>query len=326
MVRLGARAQLVMELCSGRDSTPLAAYTPSRTLVEEKSWEEPVAGVEPLLFVLRGLVGKLSARLAGRGQAAQVVKLVVTLDRSIANLRGVDPTLEERFDLSMPLWRDHELFRVLSSRVERLKLGAPSLALRLEVPSITQATGRQLDLSRVSAGVFNAYRGLEELPVLLAELNADIGKNHLGVLSLVDDHRPESKSRLASAVSSAVKSAEGKHPQRGSHREPKQLGLRKVALAQGRPKLLPSVPTRLLPVPVLLDAPLRVGGTLSVGRQLYSIEKLSFECRLDAVAWWVRPTGRDYLRLWLKGPQSGLGVLAYVERQTGRRYLQAIYD
>jgi len=35
---------------------------------------------------------------------------------------------------------------------------------------------------------------------------------------------------------------------------------------------------------------------------------------------------RDYLRLWLKNPNGGLEALVYVERETGRRFLQAVAD
>ena len=314
--RLGERAQKVLDLCEGHDDAPLIGYEPSRTLLEEKSWDEPAEGIEPLRFVLRGLSAKLSARLNGRGHAAQAIELTIQLDRGFARLRGIESIVKERFELSVPLWRDHELFRITSSRLERLKLGAPSVGLSLGVPKLTEATGRQLDLSRVSTGV-NGYRGLEELPILLSELGADIGKHNVGILAIQDDHRPEAKSRLASAASIA-KGGLHAHPTRGP---------RKARPRTSEPASEPTrAPTRLLPVPLPLDAPLKVGSTLSVGRQLYSIEKLSFERRLDAVEWWARPTGRDYLRLWLEGPRTGLSALVYVERKTGKRYLQAIFD
>jgi protein ImuB len=257
---------------------------------------------------------------------------VILLDRGITRLRGIEPTVIERVELSMPLWRDHELLRIVSSRLERLELGAPSVGLALRVPSITEATGRQLDLSRVCGGV-NGYRGLDELPILLSELKADIGKHNVGLLTVEDDHRPEAKSRLASAVPNGEPGA------RASVRKPsKAVGPRKAhpreahsRKAHSRKAMEPSggptrAPTRLLPVPVPIEAPLKVGSTLCIGKELYRIEKLDFEHRLDAVEWWLTPVGRDYSRLWLKGPRSSLGVLVYVERKTGKRYLQAVFD
>jgi len=71
---------------------------------------------------------------------------------------------------------------------------------------------------------------------------------------------------------------------------------------------------------------LKPGTAISVGHKLYSIETLSFVQRLDAVQWWVHPVARDYFKVLLRGPRSVLEALVYVERDSGKRYLQAIID
>jgi hypothetical protein len=98
----------------------------------------------------------------------------------------------------------------------------------------------------------------------------------------------------------------------------------------------------------VLTSPLGVGETLVVGTHLYSIQKLRFVQRLESVKWWTtQPTSRDYLRLWLsekRGPaersglnardakdakragQGGVEALVFIDRATGKRYLQAIAD
>jgi len=86
--RLGEAAASVSELCAGRDRVPLVAYTPERTVSESSSWDEPVTGSEPLLFVLGGLVSRVSARLTGRGEAAHSLVLTILYDPSIARFRG----------------------------------------------------------------------------------------------------------------------------------------------------------------------------------------------------------------------------------------------
>jgi hypothetical protein len=148
----------------------------------------------------------------------------------------------------------------------------------------------------------------EALPVLLAELAADVGKQQVGVLECVDSHRPEAKSQLVPLVGRARRSRRRRRAQKP--------GLR-----------LAVEPTRLFSPPVPLRTELRVGATLSLGRQLYSIEQLSFEHRLDGTEWWS-PYGarRDYLRLWLSGVEGGLEALVFVDRKTGARFLQAIVD
>jgi len=349
--RLGADADRVLDLCAGIDEAPLVAYRPAHRLTEERLWEQPVTGSEPLVFALRGLTSRLSARLVGRGEAAQVIELSVLLDKSIAALRKTPAVVELRFELASPLWRERELLKILCSRVERLSLKAPSVGVRCCIPSITHAVERQLDLSRALGGTFANTRGPEDLSVLLGELNADIGKENVGVLALNNDHRPEAKSLLVPALSEHDRQAvPGRAPKKrrkgpGSKLNPKSQ-LRKThpsptpAPTPETPKNFPRLigsgasafgglgvmTTRLLAAPVPLKAPLKEGAVLSVGGQLYSIEAMKFSCRLDAVEWWTRPVSRDYFKVMLKGAYGVFEGLVYVELDSGKRYLQAIVD
>ncbi len=86
--RLGEAAAIVTELCAGRDRAPLVAFAPERTITERSAWDEPVTGTEPLSFVLGGLVSRVSARLTGRGEAAQSLVLTIVHDPAIARFRG----------------------------------------------------------------------------------------------------------------------------------------------------------------------------------------------------------------------------------------------
>lgn len=317
--RLGTQASVVLDLCEGRDRTPLVPYAPPRILLEENIWDEPVSGSEPLLFALRGLVARLSARLCGRGEAVQKLTLTIEHDRSIACMQNADPSTVLRFKLASPLWREEELRRVITSRIERTKLKAPSIGLRLETPGIVAATARQLDLSQVSGGVTSSCKGEDELPVLLAELYADIGQENVGVLQVLDAHRPEAKSALFPVELDS----------QGVARERPKAILRSARLRKAPAFQWQSAhaPTRLLPQPVQLDAALRVGATVAIDFRMYTIEKLAFEQRLDAVEWWThRPIARDYVRLWLKGPDGGLEALVFVNRENGARFLQGVAD
>lgn len=340
--RLGKNAGLVLELCQGRDSEPLVAYEPPRVLVEETTWDDGVNGAQPLLFVLRGLASRMSARLAGRGEAAKSLRLVIDCDANIARLNGVPAQVALDFELAVPLWREQELGRIVASRLERQRLEAPSLGLRLEVHALASAQQQQLDLSRVTAGSMSKCLGLEELPVLLGELAADIGKDRVGVLSLKDSLRPENKCALVPAFRerggkrSRSPFARAKKPRPGHHAAPKATPEPGSGSSAGsafsplsaEPSLdWPAEPTRLLRKPVPFDAVIRIGATVAIDHRLYSIEKIQFEQRLDAVEWWSRsPVARDYLRLWLSRKESGLEAIVYVDRETGARFLQAIVD
>jgi protein ImuB len=324
--RLGKNAVRVLALCEGKDDAPLAPYQPPRILEEESSWDDAVSGTEPLGFVLRGLAARLSARLSARGEAAEVLDVTLSYDPVIARFRGVEPKTVLHFKLSQPLHREAELRRIVASRLERLKLEAPSVGMKLTVPRLAPIVARQLSLSELVVG--DTARGEEDLPLVLAELSADIGEARVGVLNLVDAHRPEAQSALAAALpegeSSKRKPKKGRERSREAPRAAPKSSLRKT-----EPPIwsrLPSPPTRLLPEPIEISTVISAGNTLILGHTLYTIERLRFEQRLDAVEWWSRPVARDYLRLWLQSESGGLEALVYVDRHSGRRFLQAVGD
>jgi protein ImuB len=310
--RLGDMAASVSELCAGRDRAPLSAYTPERTISESSVWDEPVTGNEPLLFVLGGLVSRVSARLTGRGEAAHSLVLTIWYDPAIARFRAEKSEQVLRFKLAAPLHRSDEMRRILSARLARTKLGAPSLGIRLSIPKLLPRVARQLELSQVLSGVTVSAAADDEIPVLMAELAADLGEDKVGTLKLIDSHRPEAKSKLSPGIESATR-----------------LDSKKARLRKTQPSFaeLPGAPTRLLTEPFELHAPLRVGVSVALDRSLYTIEHLRFEQRLDDVEWWGQaPVKRDYVRLWLQGTSGGFEAVAYVDRMTGRRYLHALAD
>jgi protein ImuB len=321
--RLGKDAARILSLCEGRDDAPLVPYQPPRILEEESTWDDAVSGTEPLGFVLRGLSARLSARLGARGEAAEQLDVTLQHDPTIARFRGVSLQTVLHFKLSQPLHREAELRRIVAARIERLKLDAPTVGMKLTVPRLAPVVQRQLSLSELMVG--DTVHGEEDLPLVLAELSEDIGDAQVGVLSLVDAHRPEAQSALGPAL--PEQSSHGKRKAKKG-REPSRAAL-KSSLRKTEPPIwsrLPSPPTRLLPHPVEISSVISAGSTLVLGHTLYTIERLRFEQRLDAVEWWSRPVARDYLRLWLQSESGGLEALVYVDRYSGRRFLQAVGD
>jgi protein ImuB len=321
--RLGKEAARVLELCDGADNTPLVPYQPPRMLEEQSTWDDAVSGTEPLGFVLRGLAARISARLTARGEAAELLDVTLLHDPVIARFRGVPVQTVLHFKLSQPLHREAELRRIVASRLERLKLEAPSVGMKLTVPRLAPLVQRQLSLTELLSG--DTSGGEEDLPLVLAELAADIGEEKIGVLSLIDAYRPEAQSALGAALPEREQHA--KRKSKKGKAEPRLSP--KAALRKTEPPIwsrLPSPPTRLLSHPVELSAVISAGSTLLLGHTLYTIERLRFEQRLDAVEWWSRPVARDYLRLWLSSETGGLEALVYVDRHSGRRFLQAVGD
>jgi protein ImuB len=332
--RLGEHARQVLDLAEGKDAWPLVPYVPPAIPHEETTWDEPIDGTEPLLFVLRGLVARLSARLEGRGEAVQALNVVLSHDRAMARLAGGAPETVLAFELAAPIHRAEELFRIIASRLGRTEVVAPTLGLRLEARAITRALALQLDLSRYASGLGGSVaKGPETLPVLLGELLADLGKEKVGIFSLEDSHKPEKKSRLtkvtprilATSQAGAVGKALSVRGEKGNAVELHDHDPASNApLEERNPR---SAPTRLLPHPVPFEAPLRRGTMVSLEHRLYSIERVVFEQRLTGVEWWSNsPVSRDYVRVWLRGQSGGIEAVVYVDRITHTRMIQAICD
>jgi protein ImuB len=320
--RLGAHARTVLELVAGRDATPLVPYAAPRVLVDEARFDDAVHGAEPLLFVLRGMTSRLSARLAARGEACTRLEVDVFYDASIARLRLAEQDVSDEardararalhfaIDLPSPLVREADLLRPLRTRLESVALLAPAVGVRLSIPQIVRAPEVQLDLSR------DVAIDPDALPALLAELSAEIGAERVGVLSVLDAHRPEARSALCPVARvDAPRSPVHADAERDEEDAP---GLS---------------PTRLLPEPVPLGR-VRAGAVVAVDQRLYAVESARFVWRLEGVEWWTaRPSSRDYARVWLVagdrsrrpgasvGPGSG-EALVYVDRATGEYFLQ----
>jgi protein ImuB len=329
--RLPHAAPLVLELIAGRDPAPLVPFEPPRILIESASFDDGVEHTEALLFVLRGMASRLSARLAARGEACSRLEVELVLDRSIAALRAVSveppkprgaaklslvvdaaarppvepanravgearrdgPMLHLAVDLPAHLVAEADLVRALRVRLERVDLAAPVVSMRVVIPAIARARRVQLDLSRGSAADPDA------LPTLLAELSAEIGVERLGVLAALDAHAPE-----------------------------RQSGLVAPDLSRDRPYTAPPPHhpfgrvTRLLPDPVPLGE-FGLSRVVAVDQALMAVDARRFVLRLDEVGWWTAaPLSRDYLTAMFAAPPLAGEALVYVDRQRGLGFLQ----
>jgi protein ImuB len=154
---------------------PLPA--PSRTRLEEAvDLELPADCLEPLLFVLRGILSRLMERLALRGLAAPFLDL----DLRLAG-RGRDA---RRIGVSAPT-RDVRVWLRLASL--SLESRPPEAAVE-GVGAATEGSARrsdQLDLFRPPAPDPAA------LDPVLAELASLCGEGRVGAPEVGDDHRPD---------------------------------------------------------------------------------------------------------------------------------------
>lgn len=307
----------ILSLGMGRDPMPLTPYHPAPELSEDVSFDDPIELAEPLLFVLRRLTSRLAARLAGRGQATNKVELELRYDPKIYGREiAADRSPRDVFSVPLPapLSTEVDLFRTLKSKVDGMEIAAPIVSLAVTISRIVDAPHVQLDLSRDEAVRPDA------LPALLAELSADIGDDHVGVLQIVDTHRPEARTRLVSPA-------------------PRRTNPSDLAQAAG------NEPTRLFRVPIPLGS-ITVGATVFIGHAAFEIVRVAFDRRLDGIEWWLRDQGtlsRDYVNLWLAhsppdparlahaqgGSTQSRSITegwAYVDRSTGEAFLHGLWE
>jgi hypothetical protein len=297
------------ELAGGRDGAPLVAYEPPRSPAESITWDEPVHAIEPLLFALRGLVARLSARLEGRGEAAQAVELFAPYDRSIAKLRhiaapeGAHPGLFFRIDLPSPLARRSDFFRVLKSKLEKVTLGAPVTGLTVTAHMLTRAPRVQLFIG----GDATIQNDPGAMAVLLAELSAEIGRENVGVLELDPVHRPEARTHLVplDELSSSSKS------DADTERAASDV----------------EFPTRLLQKPLPFEVTPDRRPTVAIDNQLFTWVGTSLAMRFDQIEWWTAaPMSRDYARVWLTSGKKNIEAWVFTDRRTGKTFLHGYYD
>ena len=173
--RLGPRVLKLLALARGEAADPpLPAPEPSR-LIEAADLEFPVDQLEPLGFVLQGLLSRLIARLEARRLACGGLALTLELDGGGRTAR--------RAGLAAPTRDLRVLMRLLQRTLESQPPGAAVLGVSLEADGCALREG-QLDLFRPTGPA------PAELGRTLAELQALCGEGRIGSPGCVDDHRP----------------------------------------------------------------------------------------------------------------------------------------
>ncbi len=174
--RLGPALLPLLALARGEDSAPPPRAPDAAQLEEGTELEAPVAQLEPLLFVLRGLFARLAERLAGRGLAFGALTLGLVLEgggRDVRTLGLAAPTLDVRI-----------LLRLTALALEAAPPRAAIDAVSITTEGAAQR-GDQLDFF-APAGPAPAA-----LSRTLAELAALCGPERVGAPALADAHRPD---------------------------------------------------------------------------------------------------------------------------------------
>lgn len=320
--RLGPGARARLALAHGEDDQPLSVHRPPRTIELRHEWDEPCEGLEPLRFVLRGLFERIGARLAARGEGA--TRLALHFDWQVEF--GKTASFSQEFALPAPLGEGHELERVATARLERLTLPGPVFGVTASAAGLTAKPSFQLELSADPRAARRQVMIELTLPLLVTELESELGATEVGCLAELSSHCPEERSELVP----------WRREREAAARTPS--GSRSVANGSKRPRAA-SAPagqgvspldevTRLLPRPLLLTRSPTEGGFIELGERVYRVRHMRFAQRLSLIRWWTqRSASRDYFWLWLeplaeRATRAGGGrtecALVYADRRAAR--------
>ncbi|MCP3986816.1 MAG: hypothetical protein GY723_20715 [bacterium] len=174
--RLGARIVPLLELARGHDPSPPPPAETTTRFEEAQELEFPVHRLEPLLFVLNGMLSRLLERLSCRSLALGELELELGFQSGGCDARRIGlaaPTLDPRLAL-----------RLIALSLESKPPGDAPAHVRLATPG-APLRGDQLDFFR-SPGPSPAV-----LDQTLAELAALCGTERVGAPAVADDHHPD---------------------------------------------------------------------------------------------------------------------------------------
>lgn len=186
--RLGPQGLALHRLASGETSTPLVPTAPSPEVTEELLLPDGVEGLEPLLFILRGLLDRLVTRLRARSSACSDLELLLGLQvaspsqrQRVYKIRVAVPT--QRVPLLLDLVRITVEAQPPAGAIEHVRL--------ITCPVDPRPT--QLDLFVPTGPAPDRLAGL------LARLQALCGQDRVGCPVLPDSHFPSGSALAAFA-------------------------------------------------------------------------------------------------------------------------------
>ena len=175
VARFGTRGARLAKLARGQEDSVLRPYAPAPVFEESMDFEWQIAELEPLSFLLSGLLDNLCSKLQERGLAAEQIRI---------SLKLADGSRFERaVALPSPLADAGVLLTLL-----RLDLAAhpPGEAIEGVKVSAQPSPRRMAQFSLLEPAVPKP----EKLAVTLARLFNLVGKDRVGAPVVMDSHRP----------------------------------------------------------------------------------------------------------------------------------------
>ncbi|HEX2854018.1 MAG TPA: hypothetical protein VHO24_12330 [Opitutaceae bacterium] len=174
--RFGAEGLALWQRASGGTSRPLHVVALPQTFAAEIEWEDAVETLEPLLFVLRRFLERLTLELKTSQHVAAEIDLLLRLEDDTRHAR--------RFRLPEPTADVEILFRTLHTHLESLQTDASIAAVQLRLTPARPLVRQQ--------GLFETgLRDPHGFAETLARVMAIVGSDRVGTPQPEDTHRPD---------------------------------------------------------------------------------------------------------------------------------------
>ena len=175
-LRLGAAGAALWARAAGETTRPLHPVSPPREFSGAFAFEDAVETLEPLLFILRRLIDRLTLELTAAGFVAEELSLALTL--------ADESTHTRTFRLPEPSAAPDLLFRALHTHLESLHTPSPIAALHLHVTPVRPLVRQH--------GLFDtSLRDPHGFSESLARAVAVVGSGRVGTPQRADTHRPD---------------------------------------------------------------------------------------------------------------------------------------
>jgi protein ImuB len=187
--RWGAEGLQAWRLARGEDHRrPVLARVPDLPVVDAEL-PMPATTIEPILFLVRAALDRLTTHLAARGQAVAALSITLSLD----DRRGALPanalarvhTVTREIRLARPVARSTPLFERCRALLDTWPLTAPAIGVGVSIVTAAPLSGEQGDLLNA------AWRDAAAVDAALARLRAELGPNVVVKPVARDAHVPE---------------------------------------------------------------------------------------------------------------------------------------
>ncbi|HVU35945.1 MAG TPA: DNA polymerase Y family protein [Opitutaceae bacterium] len=177
--RLGSAGLELWDRARGGSVRPLRPVSPPQDFSAQMEFEDEIETLEPLLFILRRFLERLTLELRSAGFVAAAMDLAFTL---------ADGTRHERsFRLPEPTTDIEVLFRALHTHLESLRTEASITSVALRALATRPLVRQQ--------GLFETgLRDPHGFADTLARVMAIVGPDRVGVPQSQDTHRPDAVS------------------------------------------------------------------------------------------------------------------------------------